>query len=315
MKRKTIALLLVGAMALGVAGCSKEDRKKSSKKDRDSKKDSEIDVDVDSTDGDSDDDDADDDNPISGVIDDIDNDGFDEPVFTENDAGAFYEKEIPADQLDCIMNNRDVWEIEFSNGYDEYAVVDLDHDGLYEVLTDTTGGSGFFTYAGLYEVNADLSGMTMVAYWDPELVEDTDFYPEIDFFSEMYPVYVLGDGTYLYTVSNTIRGGMYGSSTYNYYLYFMPSGEVKMDLVSVYSIVHEEANDAGVITYYDGNNIEITESEYLLSMDPIARLSGVARVGDLSIRWFVTGQDPLSSFDDEDIRFNLEISANETHLE
>ena len=69
--------------------------------------------------------------------------------FSENDAGPVNTSEIPDSQMECIMNNQSVWEIEFSNGEDRYTVVDLDRDGLYEVLSYTWGGSANLSYSYL----------------------------------------------------------------------------------------------------------------------------------------------------------------------
>ncbi len=66
-------------------------------------------------------------------------------------------------QLELMRDQRALWEY-----FDEFAfepfyhIYDLDQDGLLEITTLLTQGSGYFTYMKSYEVNEDMTGLVEV---------------------------------------------------------------------------------------------------------------------------------------------------------
>lgn len=228
--------------------------------------------------------------------------------FSENDAGPVNASEIPDSQMECIMNNQSVWEIEFSNGEDRYTVVDLDRDGLYEVLSYTWGGSANLSYSYLYEVNADLSGMTKVASWEPNMSGEGNSLAEVDWDS-FKPMFIdFGDGTYGYIVSHVYKAGAAGSLLTNNLLCFTVDGTVGMTPISFLNISYDDEGNL-ISTYSDGNGAEISEDEYHYLTNSLLYGSDWTY---LNIRWF----NPLSnidSFDSNSLLLNLEIAGSETH--
>lgn len=228
--------------------------------------------------------------------------------FTENDAGPINATNVPENQMDCIMANQSVWEIEFSNGDDRYTVVDLDRDGLYEVLSYTWGGSANFSYSYLYEVNADLSGMTKAASWVPELSGDANTFSEIDW-NTFQPIFIdFGDGTYGYIVSDVLRAGAEGSLVTNKLLCFTVDGTVAMTNISSLNNSYNEEGNL-IATYSDGNGAEISEDEYHYLTNSLLDESGWTF---LNIDWF-NPDSSIDNFDSDSLRLNLEIAGSETH--
>ena len=84
------------------------------------------------------------------------------------------------EQRRILEENRSLWtfdEGEYAPDW-YYAFTDLDHNGLLEVLSASTQGSGIFTYAHLYEVLPDGSGVRNLYHADGE-IEGPDDWPEI----------------------------------------------------------------------------------------------------------------------------------------
>ena len=80
------------------------------------------------------------------------------------------------EQRRILEENRGLWafeEEEYSPDW-YYAFTDLDHNGLLEVLSASTQGSGIFTYAHFYEVLPDGSGIRNLYHADAEAVRMDD---------------------------------------------------------------------------------------------------------------------------------------------
>jgi predicted small lipoprotein YifL len=75
------------------------------------------------------------------------------------------------EQRRILEENRGLWafdEGEYAPDW-YYAFTDLDHNGLLEVLSASTQGSGIFTYAHFYEVLPDGSGVRNLYHADGEI--------------------------------------------------------------------------------------------------------------------------------------------------
>lgn len=111
------------------------------------------------------------------------------------------------EQRRILEENRSLWafeEEEYSPDW-YYAFTDLDHNGLLEVLSASTQGSGIFTYAHFYEVLPDGSGIRNLYHADME-AEGIDDWPEI--IMETIPSYYdSSTDRYYYVCTNSTRDG------------------------------------------------------------------------------------------------------------
>ena len=109
-------------------------------------------------------------------------------------------------QRSILEENRSLWAIDDSGFQDwYYTFTDLDHNGLLEVLSASTQGSGIFTYAGFYEVLPDGTGIRNLYHADTE-IEGPDDWPEI--ILDTIPCYYdpVSD-SYYYVAENITRDG------------------------------------------------------------------------------------------------------------
>ncbi len=82
-------------------------------------------------------------------------------------------------QKTILKNKQALWA--FNSEYESpwfYTFTDLDHNGRLEVIAACTQGSGFFTYARMYEVTADGTGIENCYHKDVQ-IEGPDDWPEI----------------------------------------------------------------------------------------------------------------------------------------
>jgi hypothetical protein len=115
---------------------------------------------------------------------------------------------LPAEEQRRILEeNRSLWtfdEGEYSPDW-YYTFTDLDHNGLLEVLSASTQGSGIFTYAHFYEVLPDGSGIRNLYHADVE-IQVPDDWPEI--ILETIPCYYdKASDRYYYICTNSTRDG------------------------------------------------------------------------------------------------------------
>lgn len=109
------------------------------------------------------------------------------------------------EQRQFLMDRQDQWRFpeETADPW-FYAFTDLDHNGRLEVLTASTQGSGIFTYAACWEVNAAFDGLDhcTAAYAEEEFFA----WPEI--IVEEAPCYYDGaSGLYHYLFTDLTREG------------------------------------------------------------------------------------------------------------
>ena len=107
-------------------------------------------------------------------------------------------------QRALIMDHYDLWAETWSYGEDWfYTITDLDHNGRLEVITASLQGSGLYTYADIWEVREDFSG----------IAECTDSLGE----GEAYPDIITeaascfhdeASGLYWYLFDDVARSGM-----------------------------------------------------------------------------------------------------------
>ena len=149
---------------------------------------------------------------------------------------------------------REVWESPWF-----YTFSDLDQNGRLEVISACLQGTGFYTYAGYWEVTSDFSGIAECPY---ELEEGGSF-PDViaDTSSPVPRYYEASTGRYYYLYTDTVRGG-----AAEYYF-----GEVALclhdgviDLIPIASRYefYSHGETPPQITYRNGAGEEITREAY-----------------------------------------------------
>ncbi len=167
---------------------------------------------------------------------------------------------LPTDeeQRRVIEENRSLWA--FEDPWDSpwyYTIVDMDHNGLLEVLAATTQGSGIYTYAHYYEVLADGSGLLNLYHRDVE-IEGPDDWPEIvrdslDFY------YDAASDTYYYICEGVTREGA-ARHYYSLQALCLKDGIAEWELLATKSV---EWTDSGeTISCADPQGNYINEFEY-----------------------------------------------------
>ena len=132
-------------------------------------------------------------------------DGFDLQAVAE----ALFPPAMPSaeEQKRILEENRNLWafdEGEYAPDW-YYTFTDLDHNGLLEVLSASTQGSGIFTYVHFYEVLPDGSGVRNLYHTGVE-IEGPDDWPEI--IRDSMPCYYdRAADRYYYVCANDIRDG------------------------------------------------------------------------------------------------------------
>ena len=184
-------------------------------------------------------------------------DGFDLQAVAE----ALFPPVMPSaeEQKRILEENRSLWafdEGEYAPDW-YYTFTDLDHNGLLEVLSASTQGSGVFTYVHFYEVLPDGSGVRNLYHAGME-IEGPDDWPEI--ILDTIPCYY--DRTaerYYYVCSNSVRDGASHGMTQLAAL-SLKDGVATIEYLATEDILLTESGEQR--TYTDGEGKPITEEEY-----------------------------------------------------
>ena len=163
---------------------------------------------------------------------------------------------LPAEEQKRVLEeNRSLWAFDEGDYAPDwfYTFTDLDHNGLLEVLSASTQGSGMFTYVRYYEVLPDGSGVKNLYHADVE-IEGPDDWPEIVL--ETIPCYYdPAADRYYYVCANLTRDGAAHSVTQ------------VMDT--------QRTEDSEQIRYFDGAGNTITEQDYQSAVE--RRFAGMER--------------------------------------
>ena len=176
------------------------------------------------------------------------------------------------EQRRILEENRGLWafdEGEYAPDW-YYAFTDLDHNGLLEVLSASTQGSGIFTYAHFYEVLPDGSGVRNLYHADGE-IEGPDDWPEI--ILDTLPCYYdSAADRYYYVCSNDVRDGAWHGMTQLAAL-SLKDGTATIETLAAMDVQLTE--DGEQRTYTDGEGKPISEEDYNSAVE--RRFAGMAR--------------------------------------
>ncbi len=197
-------------------------------------------------------------------------DGFDLQAVAE----ALFPPAVPdiGEQERILEENRSLWTFD-GDGYApdwQYAFTDLDHNGLLEVLSASTQGSGIFTYVRFYEVLPDGSGVRDLCSADTQ-TEGPDDWPEIAL--DTIPCYHdSASDRYYYVCSNDLRDGA-GHSVTQLAAICLKDGTATVEYLAAADV--QQTQDGEQRTYTDGEGNPITEEEYMSAEE--RRFSGMER--------------------------------------
>lgn len=175
-------------------------------------------------------------------------------------------------QRGILKENRALWAFD-TEGYSPewfYTFCDLDHNGLMEVLSASTQGSGIYTYARFYEVLPDGSGVRNLYHADTE-TEGPDDWPEI--IRETVPCYHdYAADRYYYVCENDLRDGASHGMTQVCAL-SLKDGTAEWECLAAMDVMLTDAGEQK--TFTDGKGEAIREQEYLNAAE--RRFAGMER--------------------------------------
>lgn len=188
---------------------------------------------------------------------------YDPSTDTQQTTEQTVDKLSADDIINVYMNNKSVWYRNFENfecdGYSSfYSFIDLDFDGIPELLTTGMGGTGRYSSNKFYKLNANKDGIEEITY-------NADSESMYDFYSpEVRPQLLKNsqNNSYLYWGSDFINAGRYGSGFTYGKLEYKGGKITQTEMFSTGS-----SFEGGVeSTYYDlieGSDYnDVSESEY-----------------------------------------------------
>ena len=178
---------------------------------------------------------------------------------------------LPAEEQRRILEeNRSLWSFDEDDYSPDwyYAFTDLDHNGLLEVLSASTQGSGIFTCAHFYEVLPDGSGVSNLYHTDME-IEGIDDWPEI--IMESIPSYYdKNTDRFYYVCTNNTRDGA-GHAVSQPAALCLKDGVAEWEYLALMDTqITEEGEQT---TWQDGKGNPITEEDYSKVVD--SRFAGM----------------------------------------
>ena len=204
-------------------------------------------------------------------------DGFDLQAVAE----ALFPPAKPSaeEQKRILEENRSLWafdEGEYAPDW-YYAFTDFDHNGLLEVLSASTQGSGIFTYVHFYEVLPDGSGVRNLYHAGME-IEGPDDWPEI--IRDSMPCYYdRAADRYYYVCANDIRDGAAHSMSQLAAL-CLKDGVAEWEYLTSVDIQLTEAGEQK--TYMDSAGNPISEKDFDSAVE--RRFAGMEQT-ELKLVW------------------------------
>ena len=185
------------------------------------------------------------------------------------------------EQRRVLEENRALWAFDEGEYAPDwfYTFTDLDHNGLLEVLSASTQGSGMFTYAHFYEVLPDGSGVKNLYHADAE-IEGPDDWPEI--ILESLPCcYDAAAGRWYYACEGVTRDGA-AHSLLAWYALSLKDGVADWELLACKELQLAEGSDEPQVSCTDASGAPISEEEYDSAVE--RRFAGLEEAS-LSLDW------------------------------
>ena len=158
------------------------------------------------------------------------------------------------EQLNVILNNKELWYKDDEFDKYSYAVTDLDQNGRLEIISSICQGTGLYTYTTIYEVNETLDRLSLCE----SNLEEYD--SQADIIKDAWNVfYDKENSKYYYIFDDVTRNGM--AEVYENKRYFsLNNGNIVEEYLVRKSTIYQ--NGTPEITFTDVNDNVITEEEY-----------------------------------------------------
>lgn len=188
---------------------------------------------------------------------------------SDEDANQEEPTDTYAAQIQLFVEEKDVWIQEDFGPYGvSLAVYDLDGDGILELMTTVTQGTGLFAYNNFYQADLENGCLVEVQQGPEDLLE----YGGLGFELASYgyeredKAYVDENGSIMYPAVDYGRAGMAFSSCAEG-VYYLENGVVMNQIIRSYTTEYTEDED-GVVTYYVADNEEpVTKEEWEAEYD------------------------------------------------
>ena len=169
----------------------------------------------------------------------------------------------PKDIVKIYMDNIDVWKANAeSTEWYGYLFLDLDFDGVLELVSSVCRGTGFFSENKYYKANLDTNTVSEIPFPNKNSSMECDL-TGIDY-PQLYKNNATGKLKYL--MYDNMRNGAANTTTTISELWMDENGNVATKNLWTFNYAAESYNVQGVYTYMtydeDGKAITITESEY-----------------------------------------------------
>ena len=180
-------------------------------------------------------------------------------------------------QRALIMDHYDLWAEAWSYGEDWfYTVTDLDHNGRLEVITASLQGSGLYTYAEIWEVREDFSGIAKCT----DSLGEGEAYPDI-ITEATSCFYDEASGLYWYLFDDVARSGMAENYTAKVAL-CLDNGAIELHYINSKYEKYEDADSEPQVSYGDGEGNPITKEEY---EQTVANWAVGMTMSDYALEW------------------------------
>ncbi len=155
-------------------------------------------------------------------------------------------KLTPNEAVSIYMNNIDKWQLDpektyMSMGGYLYLFLDLNFDGVLELITSETNGSGRYSYNCFYKISEDGTTVELITF-----DESIDKNNQCDFFFDDSPVLFKDNATgdYQYVLCDYIRAGG-GMDYFREEEYTYKDGKIYANPLFSYEVVQAEVSESG----------------------------------------------------------------------
>ena len=172
-------------------------------------------------------------------------------------AGAEVTGMTEEQQKALIMDHYDLWSEVWDSGVDWfYTFTDLDHNGRMEVICASLQGSGIYTYADIWEVREDFSGISKC----DDTLREGEAYPDM-IVEATNCYYSESSGLYYYLFDDLARSGMAEHYTAKVVL-CLDKGTVELHTICSKYEQYEDPESDPLVTYSDADGKAITKDAY-----------------------------------------------------
>lgn len=163
---------------------------------------------------------------------------------------SYAESKVIADNCDMWLNFMD-----YANEVEVYAVTDLDKNGRAEIIVSNMGGTGYYTYTRIFEINEEHDGLEEVK---TDFVEGNS-QPDMISFGEPVTVYIDNDFVHHYIMEDYLKatGAEYHNVIYDVTL---QEGHLSCQVLARRSELYTDGSEK--VEYEDGRGQKITEEIY-----------------------------------------------------